>query len=63
MQGFLAQENAMQGFLARENIARFTAHILWETDPAKLAMLRRLLAEEEAKQAATATEPAPLTDP
>jgi hypothetical protein len=41
----------MDRYVRGANIARFTAQIEAETDPAKLATLRKLLAEEVAKAA------------
>jgi len=39
----------MQIYVARLNIEHFRAQIAVETDPKKLGILRRLLAEEEKK--------------
>ena len=39
----------MQIYVARLNIEQFRAQIAVETDPKKLGILRRLLAEEEEK--------------
>jgi hypothetical protein len=39
----------MQIYVARLNIEHFRAQIAVETDPMKLGILRRLLAEEEEK--------------
>jgi len=42
---------AMHGFIERQNIARFIDQINAETDPAKRAVIIKLLSEEEAKLA------------
>jgi hypothetical protein len=51
----------MHRWTAEHNIADFHEQLATETDPAKLKMIRRLLAEEEAKLAALLTNrPKPL---
>lgn len=44
------QERAMADFIFQANIARYTKLLATETNVEKIAMLRRLLAEEEAKR-------------
>ena len=41
----------MERFVERQNIERYKHLLKLETDPAKRAMLLKLLAEEEVKQA------------
>ncbi len=41
----------MDQFVERQNIAHYVNQLETEKDPAKRAMLERLLAEEKAKQA------------
>ena len=41
----------MQNFVERSNIANFSKRLETETDAAKRALLLKLLAEEDAKQA------------
>ena len=47
----MQNRNAMQNFVERSNIADFSKTLETETDPAKRALLLRLLAEEKVKQA------------
>jgi hypothetical protein len=44
----------MDQFVERQNIAHYVDQLKTEKDPTKQAMLARLLAEEEAKQASHA---------
>ena len=46
----------MDDFIARQNILHFMDRLKDETDPAKRAMLIRLLAEEEMKRRASRSE-------
>jgi hypothetical protein len=47
----MQKRDAMQNFVERLNIADFAKRLKTETDPAKRALLLRLLAEDEVKQA------------
>ena len=47
----------MDKFVARANIAHYREKLATETDDAELQMLRRLLAEEEAKLAILENDP------
>jgi hypothetical protein len=49
----------VQKFLAEQNILHFKASLARETDAARRVMLKRLLAEEEAKLADEQTDEAP----
>ena len=49
----------MERFVRQTNIAHFTAQIKAETDPTKLRILRKLLAEEEAKAVPTGVKKDP----
>jgi hypothetical protein len=42
----------MQNFIEKQNIANYKALLQTETDPEKIRVIRQLLADEEAKQAA-----------
>ena len=51
-----AREHAMPDFVFTANIAHYKEMLATETDARKIAMLRKLLAEEEAKLAAWHTQ-------
>ena len=53
----------MDRWIAEHNVADFHEQLAAETDPTKLEMIRRLLAEEEAKLAALPTKAAKPVHP